>query len=158
VTSTSSPAGPATGPTTGSTTGPTTGRRRRHPVRTATAGWLGLQAVLGVVLWVGIARSSLVRSWFELVPSHPAVTDSFGVPDIAVIVVGSAVGCAALLTDRRWAVLVVAFTAGAVVYPTVYLLGWLALGEATGTVGLAVMVAVALVNVWLLVQLWRSAP
>jgi hypothetical protein len=87
-------------------------------------GYLAAQAVLGVGWWVALATSPWVRSSFELMAEHHAVMDAFVFADMAVVVVGSALSAWALEREVAWAVPMVAFTAGGIVYPTLYLFGW----------------------------------
>lgn len=116
-------------------------------------GYLALQAVMGVVFWVVMATSPPARSWLELDPQRRAVTDAFLAAD-GLAIVGSAIGAWALLTARRWAVVVVAITFGAVLYPTLYLVSWSA--QATTARGsLAVMVPVSVCTGWITWQSWR---
>lgn len=120
------------------------------------AGYLALQAALGVALWIGIATSSTVRAGFELLADRPFVTDAFVYPDLVVTVVGSAVSAWGIARSRRWAVPVVAFTAGSVVYPTLYLFGWVS-RQRTASVALWVMLAVSLLTCWIAWQTYRAA-
>jgi hypothetical protein len=118
------------------------------------AGYLMAQAALGVVLWVTLAASPTVRSWFELMPTRHEVMDAFAAADVAVVVVGSAAGARALWTGRPWGAPVVAFTAGGVVYPTIYLLSWVSFAG-SGALCLAVMVPVSTVTCWIAYQVGR---
>ncbi len=113
------------------------------------------QAVFGVLLWGAFALSRSVRSWVELVPEHPEVTEAFALGDLGLIVVGSALSSWALVGGARWAVPASAFTAGAVAYPTLYLAWWVAV-TGSGGVGLAVMVPVCGFTCWLAWIVWRS--
>jgi hypothetical protein len=117
--------------------------------------YLAAQAVLGIVLWVALASSSTVRSWIELVPERREVTDAFGFADIGLIVTGSALGSWAVHGNKSWAVPVVAFTAGAVVYPTVYLLAWVNYTNGVGVIGLGLMVVVSTLTCWTAYQVWK---
>lgn len=116
--------------------------------------YMAAQAVLGVVLWVLIATSSTVRSWFELAPERREVTDAFFVADM-VVVVGSALSAWALLGERSWVLAALGFTAGGVVYPTVYLASWVVATEGDGLVALGLMLAVSAVTCWVLYDTWR---
>jgi hypothetical protein len=103
-------------------------------------GYLAIQAVCGILLWMGVESSDTIRDWFELVPAEPAVTDAFKYADLSIAVVASALGAYGVFTRASWTVPVAAFTAGSLVYPTAYLVAWVAMtGE--NTVALAVMVA-----------------
>ena len=59
-------------------------------------------------------------------------------------------------TRRAWAVPIVAFTAGCVVYPTVYLVGWVSFSRGVGYAGLALMVGVSTLTCWLAYQVWQD--
>ncbi len=134
------------------------------PPRSATsadhvyAAYFVLQAVVGVALWVGYASSSTLRSWVGLVPAHPAVTASFAYPDLGIIVVGSLLSAWAVEGRRASAVPFTALTAGAVLYPTAYLVGWVASGHHTGAGTLAMMLPPALLTSWISYQVWVSRP
>ena len=120
------------------------------------AGYLALQAFLGVVQWVLVAVSPTVRGGYEILGSHRAVTNAFAVADI-VTIVASALSAWALAKDRPWAVPMLAFTLGAVFYPTVYLLGWMAFSGDAPTVALAEMVVVSTLTGWITYQTWRAS-
>jgi hypothetical protein len=119
------------------------------------AGYLAAQAVLGVVWWITLASSTTVRSSFELMADHHAVMDAFVFADVAVVVVGSAVSAWAIERGRPGAVPAVFFTAGGIVYPTLYLLGWVSF-TGVGAPLLAAMVAVSTLTVWVAWQVWRA--
>lgn len=122
------------------------------------AWYLGAQAVVGVLLWVALGASSTVRGWFDLLPGQHAVMDAFVFGDLAVIVVGSSLGAWAVAAGKSWAVPVTAFTAGAVVYPTLYLLGWVSFTNgSTGTIALLVMVGVSTLTCFIAYKVWRLA-
>jgi hypothetical protein len=119
------------------------------------AGYLAAQAALGVIWWITLATSGTVRSWFELMPGNHAVMDAFVFADVGVVVVGSAVSAWAIERDAPWAVPAVAFTAGGIVYPTLYLVGWVGFtGE--GSPLLAAMLATSTLTVWIAYQVWRA--
>jgi hypothetical protein len=119
------------------------------------AAYLAAQAVVGVLLWVAYVASPTVRGWFELLPSHRPVTDAFALADLLVAVLASA--CSAWAVDREaaWAVPAVAFTAGAMVYPTFYLIAWVSYAG-TGRAALTIMLAPATLTCWIAYQTWRS--
>ncbi len=85
------------------------------------------------------------------------VTRAFAYPDLAVIVVGSALSAQALASGARRAVPLTAFTAGAVLYPTLYLVGWVATTSHTGTSTLAIMIPPTLLTSWISWQVWRGS-
>jgi hypothetical protein len=128
------------------------------------AAYFVVQAAVGIALWVGYASSSALRSWAGLVPGHAAVTTAFAYPDLGVIVVGSLLSAWAIHGGRASAVPFTAFTAGAVLYPTLYLMGWVALTHDRGTGTLAMMLPPALLTSWISYQVFatrsatRSAP
>jgi hypothetical protein len=108
------------------------------PVELAEADYFALQAAFGVLLWVGADLSDVVRSWLELVPERPQVTDAF-LPADVVVIASSVLAAWALWRGRPWAMVPVWFTVGGIVYPTVYLIAWVATTDDTGEVALAMM-------------------
>jgi hypothetical protein len=118
------------------------------------AGYLAAQAVVGVVFWVTLESLPAVREWLELMPSKHEVTDAFVLAD-AIVIVGSAVSAWAVARGKRWSLPVVAFTAGGVVYPTLFLVCWVAL-TGVGAATLAVMVAPSSLTCWVTYQVWRA--
>jgi hypothetical protein len=125
------------------------------PGKRAYASYLLAQTLLGIVWWVTLATSTSVRSWFELMPEHHAVMDAFVFADLAVVVVGSALSAWAIEREVAWAVPMVAFTAGGIVYPTLYLLGWVSF-TGVGSPLLAAMLAVSSLTSWVAFQIWRT--
>jgi hypothetical protein len=121
--------------------------------RVATA-YLAAQAVLGVLWWVALTTSTTVRGWFELMPGEAQVMDAFAFADV-IVVVGSALGAWGLATGRRWTPAVLWFTAGAIVYPTVYLFGWLSFTSEGGLL-LGHMLVVATFTCWIAVHVGRG--
>ena len=120
------------------------------------AGYFGLQAVLGCAQWSIFFLSPTVRGWFELMPTKHAVVDAFVVADLGVVILGSALSAWAVWTGKRWSVPVVMFTAGGIVYATLYLVGWVGFtGE--GSVLLWMMLVVTTLTCWCAYQVWRLA-
>jgi hypothetical protein len=115
-----------------------------------------IQAVVGVALWLVVGLWRPFRALVELVPDHPRVVDAFLLPDIVVIVTGSLATAWALRSRRGWAPLAAAFTAGAVVYPTVFLAGWFVRGGEGAGAALMVMLPPAICSCWLTVRLWAG--
>lgn len=115
------------------------------------AGYLAVQTIGGLLLWVVLAASPAFRAGFELTADHPGVTDAFFWPDM-LIVVASAASAWALANRRRWAVAATATLAGLVVYPTLYLVGYVTSHGGAGGVGLTLMVPTALFSVWIAVR------
>ena len=120
------------------------------------AGYFGLQAVFGCAQWSIFFLSPTVRGWFELMPTKHAVVDAFVVADLGVVILGSALSAWAVWTGKRWSVPVVMFTAGGIVYATLYLIGWVGFtGE--GSVLLWMMLVVTTLTCWCAYQVWRLA-
>jgi hypothetical protein len=117
--------------------------------------YLVVQAVVGVGFWVGLAASDGLRELFELVPEVPSVTDAWLFADLLVGVLGSAVGAYALWAGARWALPVVAFTTGGIVYPTIMLATWV-LMEDTGLATLAIMVPPSVISLYVTWWTWRN--
>jgi len=115
-----------------------------------------LQAVVGVALWLAYAASPAVRTWVGLVPTRPAVTAAFVYPDLGVIVLGSLLSAWTIRRRAPSAVPWSAFTAGGVLYPTLYLLGWVSATNRTGEHVLAIMIPPALLSSWIAYQVWRT--
>jgi hypothetical protein len=119
------------------------------------AGYLAAQAVLGVAWWWALTGSATVRGWFELMPGEPQVMDAFVFADVGLVVVGSALGAWGLLAGKAWTTPVLWFTSGAIVYPTIYLFGWLSFTSEGGLL-LGAMVVVSTFTCWIAWQVWRS--
>jgi hypothetical protein len=125
------------------------------PIEVAAAGFYALQVIFGVVLWIAIGTSDLVRSWHELVPGRPQVTDAFFTPDV-VLLVSSALAAWALWRGRSWAMVPVLFTLGGMIYPTAYLVGWVAQTDGTGEVALSIMLIASALNGGAALLVWRA--
>lgn len=124
------------------------------PIERVAVGYLAAQAVLGIAWWIALTTSTTVRGWFELMPGEPQVMDAFVFADVIVVVVGSGLGAWAVARQRRSATAILWFTAGGIVYPTLYLLGWLAFtGE--GGLLLGAMTVVSVLTCWVTWQVWR---
>jgi hypothetical protein len=121
----------------------------------AAAAYFALQAVLGVLLWVGVFASADVRSWLELVPGQHEVTNAF-LPADAILVVSSGLAAWALLGCRPWAIVPVVWTAGGIVYPTAYLVGWVATTDGTAEVALGIMLTASFLSCWSTLLVWRA--
>lgn len=120
------------------------------------AGYLIAQAICGVVLWVVFAGVPTVRGWFELAADRHAVMDAFVFADLVVVVLGSALSAWGIAGRRSWAVPMVAFTAGAILYPTLYLIGWVSF-KGTGALCLAIMVPSTTLTCWVAYQVWKAS-
>jgi hypothetical protein len=118
------------------------------------AGYLWVQAAMGVVLWVGIATVPTVREWFELDPDMPAITDAFFLADMGVVV-ASAFGAWGVSHGRRWAPLAVGVAFGGVLYPTIYLVAWVPFTDGVGGVALAVMLVTSTLCGLVLYQVYQ---
>lgn len=140
-----------TGPTR---TSPSSGRSTA-PVERIYVGYLAAQAVLGLIWWLLLSTSPAVRGWFELMADRPEVMDAFVFADVLVVVVGSGLSAWGLAADKRWATAVLWFTAGGIVYPTLYLFGWLSFTSEGGPL-LGAMVVVSFFTCWIAWQVWRA--
>jgi hypothetical protein len=118
------------------------------------AGYLAVQAVAGIVFWAVLGAVPAAREWLELMPDKREVTDAFLFAD-AIVILSSAASAWALAARRSWAVPAVAFTAGGLVYPTLFLVCWVAF-TGDGAMTLAVMVAPSSLTCWATWQLWRA--
>jgi hypothetical protein len=112
--------------------------------------------VLGCLQWSIFFLSPTVRGWFELLPAEHATTDAFVVADLGVVILGSALSAWGVWTGKRWAVPAVMFTAGGIVYATLYLVGWVGL-TGDGSVLLWMMLVVTTLTCWCAYQVWRLA-
>jgi hypothetical protein len=119
--------------------------------------YLVVQAVVGLAFWVGLAASEDIRELFELAPERRSVTTAWLLADLVVGVLGSAAGAYALWRDRSWALPVIAFTTGGIVYPTLMLVLWV-LMEETGGATLAIMVPPSVISVYVTWWVWRNRP
>ena len=79
--------------------------------------------------------------------------DAFFLADVLVGVVGSALAAWALWSDARWAVPVTAFTTGGIVYPTLFLVCWVAM-VGTGQACLAIMLPPAVLGSFVTWRVW----
>ena len=120
------------------------------------AGYFGLQAVVGILLWISFATAPAVRTFMDILPAAPDVTHAFEIADIGVIVVASGLAAWAIGARTTWATPMAAFAAGAVVYPTLYLVGWVGLTQTSSGV-LSMMLAPATLSCWVAVQVYRSS-
>jgi hypothetical protein len=118
------------------------------------AGYLAAQAVAGVLFWVVLGTVPAAREWLELMAEKHEVTDAFLFAD-AIVIVASAAGAWAVIGRRSWALPMVAFAAGGLVYPTLFLVCWVAF-TGDGAMTLAVMVAPSSLTCWIAWQLWRT--
>ncbi len=127
----------------------------RTPLERFALTYLSAQTVLGLLWWLSLATSPAVRGWFELDPGSPEVMDAFVFADVIVVVVGSGLSAWGLATGRRWTTALLWFTAGGIVYPTLYLFGWVAF---TGNGGplLGAMLVVSFFTCWIAWQIWRA--
>lgn len=112
------------------------------------------QALVGVVFWSAVQSVDGVRTAIELTDQRAAATDAFFVADL-LIVAGSLVTAWALFTGRSWAPAAAWFTAGAVVYPTIFLVGWVAM-TGDSAVGLVVMIPPSTITCWVAYEASRS--
>lgn len=118
--------------------------------------YFAIQAVNGSILWAVSTRSDTVRSWLEVDAARRAVTNGFAAADLAVIVLGSLLAAAGLLLGRRWGVAAALVTTGAVLYPTAFLVAWVATVPGAETMGLALMIPTSVVSALASWLAWRS--
>ena len=117
-------------------------------------GYFLLQAVAGIGFWVVVGSNPAVREAFEMSAQQHAVTNSYLFADIALGIIGSGVGGAALWRGSRWGTAVVLFVAGGMVYATIYLIGWVAFTGDGGRL-LALMVVPSTLSAFCAAQAWR---
>jgi hypothetical protein len=142
-----------TSPATEETTG-----QQAPPIDVAVAAlYFAAQAVVGALLWIGADLSTTVRSWLELVPERPQVTDAFLPADI-VVIAASALAAWALWRGRPWAMVPVWFTLGGIVYPTIVLVGWVASTDGTGEAALGMMLLATVACCGAATLAWRVRP
>ena len=82
--------------------------------------------------------------------------DAFVFADVLVVVVGSLLSAWALRSRAPWTVAVAAFTAGGIVYPTLYLVGWVSFTGA-GALCLAIMIPPSILTCWIAYQTYRTS-
>ena len=112
------------------------------------------QAAVGVFFWFLVTGPDEGRRIFDLMPGHPNVTDAFFSADL--LAIATSLACAwALDRDASWALPIVAFTAGCMVYPTIYLIAW-APSSAGGARCLLIMVPPSVITTWITVRLWHQ--
>ena len=92
--------------------------------RRAAAAFLAAQATFGAIWWLALLTVPAARTWFELIADRRGALDALVIADVALVVVGSAAAAVAVGRGSPSAPLVTAFTAGAVAYATLTLLGW----------------------------------
>ena len=126
----------------------------RHANTGVFAGYLVLQALGGVVLWMLVFDSETIRSWFEVVDTRREVMNAFAVADLCAVV-SSLVSAWGVAGRHAWAPVMVAFTAATLLYPTAWLVGWVALTDG-GDAALLVMIAPTTITGWVAVQTWRT--
>lgn len=122
--------------------------------RQTIAGYFAVQGFVGLFFWFVVTGSAQGRELFDLLPGHPRVTDAFFAADLFTVVC-SWVAAYAVWSKARWALVMVAFTTGCIVYPTVYLLTW-APTSAGGLRCLVIMVPPSLIGLWLTRWVWRA--
>jgi hypothetical protein len=120
------------------------------------AGYMVLQATVGLLFWTALAVSPPIRSAFDLMPEHHEVTNAFFLADLIVGVGGSAFGAWALWSGARWAAPVLAFTTGGIVYPTLFLVCWVAIAD-TGGACLAIMVPPSVLSTYVTWRTWLGS-
>jgi hypothetical protein len=128
------------------------GARRDPGIERIFAGYYLLQAVVGVAFWIAIESSPAVRSLVDIAPDRHVVMDAWIFAD-GVIVLASLASAWAVERQTSWVVPAAWFTAGCVVYPTVFLVGWVAFTE-VGAGCLITMVPPSILSTWVAFHLW----
>ena len=113
--------------------------------RVLEVGYLSGQALVCVAWWLALATLPGVRARFELAPGSPQTLNAFVAADLAVFVMGSALGAWGMAHRAGWAPMVVAGTAGGAAYATLYLASWVSHGGA-GLLGVVPMVGATVVT------------
>ena len=88
-----------------------------------------------------------MRSLIDIAPDRHVVMDAWIFAD-GIIVLASLASAWALERQTTWVVPMVAFTAGCVVYPTVFLIGWVSFTE-VGAGSLLTMVPPSIITGWI---------
>lgn len=120
------------------------------------AAYFGAQAVVGVAFWLLVAEVAPVRKLFEMDPHQHAVTNSYLFADIFIGIIGSALAAVAVRRSSRSDVPLAMFTAGGMVYATLYLVGWVAFTSKGGAL-LALMIPPSTLSAWVSYQVWRAS-
>ncbi|HEY4377184.1 MAG TPA: hypothetical protein VGM93_08490, partial [Acidimicrobiales bacterium] len=85
-----------------------------------------------------------------------AVTNSYLFADVVIGIVGSALAAVAIRRNVRTDVPLAMFTAGGMVYATLYLVGWVAFTSKGGAL-LALMIPPSTLSTWVAYQVWRAS-
>ena len=120
------------------------------------SGYFTAQGIVGIAFWIAMG-SPTFRSWIELVPSHRPVTDAFVAADFLVGVLGSFATAWAVERQHRLAGPAAAFTLGGILYPTLYLVNFVA-ATGRGTVPLAIMIVPSVLTSWATYLTIRTPP
>jgi hypothetical protein len=116
--------------------------------------YFALQAAVGVFFWFVVTGSDEGRRIFDLLPGQPRVTDAFLLADA--LAIATSIACAwAFEHESRWVVPLAAFTAGCLVYPTLYLVAW-APHSAGAARCLFIMVPPSVISTWIALRAWRD--
>lgn len=118
------------------------------------AGYFVLQAVVGVAYWAVFETVPAVRTLIDIAPDRHVVMDAWLFAD-GITVLVSLASVWAIERQRSWVVPITAFTAGCLVYPTLFLVGWVAFTE-VGAGCLLTMVPPSIITSWIAYHLWQA--
>lgn len=114
-------------------------------------GYLAAQAFLVGAWWVVLCTVPATRPPFVIADWPLATLSAFALPDVAVIVGGSAIAAYGVHTARPWARTLLAAVTGAVVYATLWCLGAV-LATGAGWLGVALMLPAGVGSGWALAR------
>jgi hypothetical protein len=127
-------------------------RRRGPGVERIFAGYFVIQAVVGVAFWIVLETVPSARSLIDIAPDRHVVMDAWIFAD-GIIVLTSLASAWAIERQTSWVVPITAFTAGCVVYPTIFLVGWVSFTK-VGAGSLLTMVPPSIITSWIAFHLW----
>lgn len=126
-----------------------------RPHTTLAGIYLALQAALVAAWWLMLWLAPNTRTLFLPTPDWPTATLlAFALPDLTVLVLGSAAAAVGLQRHTPWARPLLWFVAGAVAYATLWCLG-ANLATGGGWLATALMLGSSLGTGW---TLWATKP
>jgi hypothetical protein len=132
--------------------GRATSTTRSPGVERIFAGYFLLQAIVGVAYWAVLESVPVVRSWIDIAPDRHVIMDAWIFAD-GLIVVTSLASAWAIERQTSWVVPITAFTAGCVVYPTIFLVAWVSITK-VGAGSLLTMVPPSILSSWIAFHVW----
>lgn len=121
----------------------------RRPPPGLVPSYLWLQAATVACWWLALWCAPTVRPWFVIGDWPPATLFAFALPDVLVLVVGSAAAAHGLVRQRSWARPLLLAVAGAVAYATLWCVG-ANLATGTGWLSTGLMLASSAGTAWAL--------